>query len=679
MTRNGIRNVVVLLLCGGLAISNLDSLRRALADVWSPRSMTRTSDVIEQNYRLSAITEADPGPYDLRGNPYWRGPIDACSDPDTRIVTILKSTQVGGTITSQGILLARAATDPAPAMIVFPTRDEAQKQRDRIYLNAEASSPLFARMVPPRRQWGMTAIELGAMSANLAWSGSAQRLRGKPCRDVYLSETDVYDVPTDDRGDPHRAAAERTKQFYNSLIFEESTPVGDDSYIFSRWEKSLKHRWYCPCPHCGAWQELRFFPNRTGKHAGCGGIVGYTVDGTPNGDLLDAETARIRAHYVCINGCRIEQNFKNAMVSAGKWVADGQKIDKRGRVRGKPSRDRRHVGYHIWTIHQNKLSIGDIAAAFVDRKADGDLRTFFQDWLGLRYRRQTKLPSWEVVARRFASPYQIGVVPDDVWFLTVGVDVQRTHILFAVVGWAPMRTPYLIDFGEIHQSEETLIGLDDGSTDEDSATGVTGSDLARVPTFLDATYRVDGTTPTGRQSLRPRLVVVDSGYRQRQVYDVVADANEPNKLRAVRGDDSVTAQQRFRAGDADIDAATGKPMKAGLKVWRIFKMGYQEMMEQRLGGAPDQPGSLHLPQNILPAGRKLLRQMLNVRKNKRGVYVPVSHSVGEDYRDCICYAEAAADMVVGAIGWTRAAWDEWKQSTQRKTTKRRTRADILER
>lgn len=658
-----------------LVSSQINAIRSAVADVWIDQASRNLVEIIETNARLSPLTEADPGPIDLENNPYWRQPIEMALNPSTRKITILKSTQVGGTIISHATLYGLSIVDPAPAMLVFPTRDEARKQRDRIYQNGLVSGREFSRLVPPRRFWNMTAIELGATSANIAFSGSAQRLRGKPCKRIFLNETDVYEFKSGG-GDPHKAAAERTKQFFDYLIYQESTPVGDESYIYAEWLKSQRRRWFCECPHCGTWQDLRFFTFRDGDMAGRGGIAGYR---DASGELLDPAEARIKAHYVCVKGCRIDQEYKNSMVVGGRWLMEGQYIDETGITRGEATRDDRHVGFHIWTIHQSKITIGDIAAKFCESTADGKIREFFQDWLGLRYKIARKMPRWEVVAQKYKNEtFSAHTLPPAVWFVTIGVDVQEDRIYFGTVGWAPLRTPYLIDWGErFRQADgDVAIGFDDEyEADESTAGAMIGSDLAQVPTILNTVYPVLGVNPLGLTEMAPRTMGIDTGWRRNQVYDLVAGINDPKRCRAFRGDDKVDPSQRFRPSAADINPDTGKPFHDGLKVWRIYKSFYQEQIDNRLAGAPGQPTVYQWPQDILPRGKKLVRQLTNVRKNERGIYVAVSKSLGEDYRDCLAYAETAADMVVGSMGWSAAAWHALKQERDRRQQQSRPRDD----
>ncbi len=671
----------------------LASLRSEICDQWRISRDRSLSELLAKVYRLSPITESDPGDYDLQSNPYWRDVIDACSDRRVRRVSVLKSTQVGGTITVQGILMALAVIDPAPGMIVFPTQSEATTQRDRVFGNALESRREFRELVPPERLWNTRSMELGGAEYYLAWSGSPQRLRGKPCKRIAKHETDVYEYDGD-AGNPHKAADERTKQFWEHLILEESTPVGDDSYIYGQWMKSQQRRWYCPCPHCGTFQELRFFPPKAGRHAGCGGVVGIKDD---SGNLLEPELAEVRAYYVCVNGCRIDQHYKNLMIAGGKWVADGQRIDDEGNVYGSPRKDGRHVGFHIWTIMQSKISIGKLARAYIEHVNDNDLRSFFQNWLGLRFQSVKSMPSHRYVGSKFAGGYSKGQVPSDVWFLTAGSDVQLDQLYWVVVGWAPQRTPFLVDWGEIFRDRAEIYeesGVVVESEDEETGDDVIlASDLVKLPSVvLGRTWPMQsGVNPFGRPEVAVRLLNCDTNFRPDEVHDLARSINT-NRFRCVRGDDAVKPKERYRMSVVDRNSRTGKIYEGGLELWSIYKMFYQDAITQRLNAAVDQPGVFHFPTDIATKGRKFLRQLCNVRKDKRGYYETITRTIGKDFRDCLGYAEAAADMVVGSIGWELPAWEAWRRNyleqqrkreetvkRSRESARQQRRIDILER
>jgi phage terminase large subunit GpA-like protein len=638
-------------------IDHQRTIRETLAASWRHKRRTDIADLVSQNYRLSPAVEAEPGAYDLADIPWYREILDCMGDREVRELVVLKSTQVVGTVSTQGGMIALAVADPAPAMIVAPTQDESRKVRDRIYLNTLASRPLFRQMVPPERLWNMQAVELGSAILNLAWSGSAQRLRGKPCKRVLLTECDVYEVD-DDVGDPVQAAQERTKQFFDSLIIYESTPVGDDSKVFAKFETCRKHFWWFACPHCSRWQPIRFFLYQRGELAGRGGLAGCRDSA---GNLRSPDEARERARYICINGCEIDQSWKTSMIRAGRWVAEGQHIDRNGKLVGAPAvASRARMGFHVWSMMSSKITFGDIAAKYCRLVPEGLLRDFFQNDLGLRFRQAKPVPKWETIASTYSTPFTSGTVPTDCLFLTSGIDVQESHLLWVVVGWSHSRTPWLIDWGEF---ERRTVGGSDSTDSGDGMSAESGviidSDLSQIePGILSRTWTVNGLNPIGRAALPVRLLGIDSRYRRAQVLDFVRRM-QTDRVRAMQGVDRLASGKPFDASEVDRDATTGKTVDDSVQRWNIWSAFYQEQMEERLVAAPGGPKAFRLPEDILPGGKKLLRQLTNVRRNQRGVWEKINGQLGEDYRDCLKLAEAAADMVLGPALWEPTAWSAY--------------------
>ena len=96
----------------------------AIAAVWQQNRRQSFADFLESHYRLSEHEGVAAQNYNLKDNPYWRDVIEVCNNGRTIRVSIMKSTQVGGTITTQGILIAAALIDPSPAMEVYPEQSE---------------------------------------------------------------------------------------------------------------------------------------------------------------------------------------------------------------------------------------------------------------------------------------------------------------------------------------------------------------------------------------------------------------------------------------------------------------------------------------------------------------------------------------------------------------------------
>lgn len=650
------------------ARDNLARLRQRVAEAWRVRLPTPPSEWCAREFHLSPEVEAGSGTFNVDGRPWWRDILDALIDTEVREVNVPAATQVGKTLVLVGMILWCASNAPAPAMVVTPDKDAAIELRDRVYANA-LESPTLRRLVPPPRQWNNRYIDLGTMRIYLAWSGSRQRLRGRRCKYVFLTEVDAYrgDKRT---GSPVKAASERSKAFHRSFHFRESSPVEAPSEISDLETNSDdRRRWHAQCPHCGRYQELRFFTLKGGVKAGKGGIGGLQDD---EGKWRTPAEARQQAHYLCEAGCRIDEDQRLSFVASGRWVAVGQRIDDKGKVIGPEPASRRRLGRHLWSIHSDTITFADLAAAYLEHRAEGKLPEFFGNWLGLSYQSATKVPTWEELGRRLAFSHARRTVPPECWFLTAGGDLQEDRAKVAVRGWAPGCTSFLIDWLELERS--------DG--DENA---LVKSDLAQIEKKVLAQKWpiVGGKNPLGKKELGVRMFGMDANYRTLQVHEWFRSLPDSwtddasGRVRLVRGDTKVDPRLRWEKSEVEESRDKTTKYEGKLQLWRLFVHLFYEELTGRLAGQPGQPGSWYVTSDALIGGKDYLREVVNFHRvikiingKRRGIWQPRSESIPNDYFDCEVYALVMAHMVVGDLGWSEDAWSTWWKRTQTQPARR---------
>lgn len=643
----------------------IDRIRHAGAQIWRPNIETRLSDWVEEHVRLSPEWEASPGRYNLRDNPFWREPLDAFLDPVVRQITVMKSTQVGGTLLLISAMLGLSELDPAPAMVAGPDELYAMEVKERTYANG-TESPAVRDRIPPERLRNSRYIDLGTSRVYLAWAGSPQRLRGRACKRVFRSEIDVWPAETPRGGDTLKASSERVKRFIDSCIYDESSPDGEDSRIATLYDAGHKARWMCPCPHCGEHQELRFFPFRDGPRAGCAGVAGYKDE---NGNLLLADQAAKSCHYVCFNGCRIGQDEKNEMVRRGKWVGEGQSIDREGIVTGEP-KSRRHLSYHIWSIHSPTITLADITVAYLSHKQDSRLRDFMQNWLGRRFLTRRQVPEWHKLGKRFEYTHRRGTVPSDVWFLTAGVDVQADGCFYVIRGWGDKGTSWLIETGHLRKYDTDEVDVSAMSPEEQNS--YFGSDLRQLSdAVVNRYFLVDGVNPLGKTRLRCRLVGIDSQHRTREVHAFVASSDE-KRVRAVRGDHKTKPQDRFRESIVERPQRDGPAYASPRRVINIFTPHYKEALYDKFLSQPGIPGSFYFYHSVVETSADYLRQLINERPTdvidkatgrKKIQWRPISEQSGNHYWDAEVYSFCMAELLLYQLDTT---WDSstWTRSSK---------------
>jgi len=631
-------------------------LQEAWTAAWKPRTTPPITEWAPDRFYLSRQVEASAGPYNLRDYPYLVEILEAFESPATEKISIMASTQTGKTLFVMVALAYMAESDPAPALICLPSQAAATEFRDRFYANCMESPGLRSR-VPAERKWNMRHIDLQSCRVYLAWSGSRQRLRGRPCRCVILSEVDVYQRTM--AGDPLRVAEERTKKFYRRKIVQESTPVGEDSPIANEYDAGDKRKWYAKCPECGRYQELRFFTYKNGELEGRGGIAGYRGE---DGELSSVEDARRHAHYVCVNGCEIYDDQKLAFIATGRWVRAGQDIDRAGHLTGEPKRSARHASFHLWAIHSNTVTFADIVEANIRHLDGGQVADFWQNWLGLRYVTSRKVPAWKRVGKSLASEYDRQEIPAAAWFLTAGCDVQEDGVYYAVRAWGHQAESWLIDWGFLQRYRDR------------ETEGSIASDLDQIhEVLLTRRWPVQGggANPLGKTEVGIRLLNIDANYRQTDVYQWQQSLGT-KRVRLIVGDTrTVKTAERFRR--SKIERTSDAKQRRGMVVWRVNVNVYKEdLMARIIAGCGDRKSSFHLPRSILRVGSTYLRQLVNEHKKTvtdrygrtKLEWVVRSGSLGNHYWDTEVYLRAAADMVLAE---QRLDWDSTKWPTPSET------------
>lgn len=572
----------------------------------------------------------------------------------------MASTQVGKTLTLIAAILYLAEHDPAPSMVVVPDEKSATEFRDRLYANATQSlkqGGLKRVKVPKKRFWNSRFADLGTMRLYLAWSGSRQGLRGRPCRRVFLSEIDVYEG-NKKAGDPVAQAHQRTKAFWRFLHYHESSPTEHPSPIAELEQAAdVRYRWHCPCVYCGHEQETRFFPQANGPHAGRGGIHGVR---DASGGVVSPDVARKQAAYQCeACGKLIDDSRKQEFIEAGRWVAIGGKS-----LDG----SRRSVGFHLWTIHSETLSFGAIAASYCEAHEKGKLRDWWGNCLGLPYRPKGRIPQWVEVGERLACDHLRGTVPAWAWFLTAGKDVQSEEngCRYVIRAWGPGRRNCLVDWGWIDRPTE------------DAGARIVRPDLDEAGRrVLQSRFPVvGGRNPLGFDALEVRLLNCDSGHAPKKVHDwlrslppewVHGDGTE--RVRAVKGSGQLDGV-RFAKSIVEKNVRTGEAYEGGMVVWRCSVAEMYPDFVDSLFAINGAAGALHFYRDIVTDGKAYLQQICNLEKRakidartgkvaiewgRRSTQIPI------DFADAEIYAAIAAEMVVGDLGWDPATWERWRQ------------------
>lgn len=386
----------------------LDAARIA-DDAWraglAPEPQFTVSEWADRHRQLPD-TSSEPGQWRTSRTPFLRDIMDALSVASTvERVVFMKGAQIGATEAGLNWLGYVIANAPGLALYVLPTGPLATRTvMTRLDPMIEATPELKNRVTPKRSRDPGNSNTMKTFPGGqivLTGANSAVGLRSTPARYLFLDEIDGYPHDADGEGDPIALAEQRTVTFKGRRkIFIVSTPtVAGISRIEKAFEESDQRRYFVPCPHCGAFQWLRW------------SNVRWTED------------RRAAAWYACEHcHAEITERHKPAMIAQGEW---------RPTVPG----DGTTAGFHLSALYSPFESWGEIAVQHGDVRRDPSrLQTWTNLKLGETWEDRTaKVPEPARLQAR-CEPFGPGV-PNGVVAITCGVDVQQDRLELEIVGW----------------------------------------------------------------------------------------------------------------------------------------------------------------------------------------------------------------------------------------------------
>lgn len=553
------------------AFKKLAKLFEQAAILWEPRQTT-TPDRWGAENRVYPPTSGKPGPRDPYLTPYVVPFEQAFGDTRYRRVVMVTAAQSGKTDAMLDIIGHRLDTKPVPILYVGPSREFLTDQFEpRLMALFDEALKLRAKVQRGKRM-KKTLKRVAGVTLRLAHAGSSTALKSDPAGLALVDEYDEMLANVKGQGDPLGLVEARGITFADFVTGIASTPSQgmvetevdesglefwkvvdpDDvaSPIWRLWQEGTRYHWAWKCPHCGEWFVPRFKLLRWPKTA------------TP-------AQARREAYLECpSNGCVITDADKPGMNANGVYVAPGQHIANDGTVVGDPP-DTTTISFWVSGLASPFVSFGERAEAYLKALASGEqdkIQTAFNAGFGEVYTPGGgDVPEWQEVAN-LKMPYPARTLPDDVVFLTAGVDVQKNRLPFVIRGWGPRATSWLIDAGELW-----------GETAQPDV----WEDLADL-----LTQDFDG--------LPIKLAFVDSGFRpgkkfsvpEHRVYQFCRRFSRfvfPTKGYARQARPIIRSQIEVKAD--------GKTSKYGLTLFRLDSDHWKSWVHERLRYPPDQPGA----------------------------------------------------------------------------------------
>lgn len=565
--------------------------------VLEPPPDLKLSEWADRYRQLSSEASAEPGRWKTAKAPYQKEIMDAITDITIKKVVVMSAAQVGKT---DAMILNPIGYyihyEPSPIMVLQPTIQMAEAfSKDRLSPMLRDTTVLTERVNDKSRNSGNTILQKIFPGGHVTMVGanSPSSLASRPIRVLLADEIDRYPATAGSEGDPLFLAAKRLTTFWNRKEVDVSTPtIKGLSRIEVEFENSSRGEWNAPCPCCGELQPLTW-----------SGVV-FDKD-----DLSEIK-------YVCCK-CGVissEVEWKEHFID-GCFVHE----DPDNPVRG----------FHLNTLASTLATWREVVEKFLianEEKKKGNvelMKVWTNTELGETWEEEgEQLEEEDLMKRREKYNCEI---PDEVLYLTAGVDTQDDRFEVEVVGWGPEYESWGIKYAAIYGDNSDINN--------------------QVWKDLDAFLQQIWEKPDGTK-LKISCACVDSGgHRTNQVYKF-CKARFNRRVFAIKGSNDSAA------------AYIQKPTKSNREGAYLFTLGVdtgKSLLMDRLKVEEEGPGYCHFPKEDgkgydekyfkgLTSEKKVLRYKMG-----RPYFAWELKDKGEHKRnealDCRNYATAAIEII----------------------------------
>jgi phage terminase large subunit GpA-like protein len=572
--------------------------------------------------------EPKPGPYSFDEFPFFRPIMEALSPEDpTRVVTLKKSAQIGGTVLADAFLLGWLDMVPTQLMCVHPTLPQARKwvfgkvkpkvrNSPRLQAVLSFDNPKDAKVTELlfERLDGRGSVM--ATGANSAASLSQHTVKAQVQDDLSKWENN-------EAGDPETQADNRSKAYEDAKILKVSTPLEEGNCRISRaYERGTQEHWHVPCPHCATLQPLEW------------PWMQRNIDAA----LEQGQPAAAGAFFTCQGcGAAIEEKHRAHIVDP----ANGAVM-----VPHNPNPARGERSFYIWAAYAPLESWGRIAEAYATAKGDtAKEKAFLNDGVGLTFKVTGEAPSFEKLRERGdANPLvRRGQVAPGHYFLFAGVDVQENRVEVGVWAFGPNLRRQPVDHIII-------------------AGSIAGPDETDVKAQMDKLLQQSWPDFWGKP-MTIRHLAIDVGFERAKVMDWVM-RHPPSRVSPIVGARSDTAPSVGMAQTRET-APGGRRVQAQRIVYEVGGSALKAFLYGDLRkGDPLARGHVALGQGFpLAWYDQLTSEARTEVENRRGYkqyqWVRLKGRRNE-VLDCAVYAHWAAEM----HHWKRMTDEAWAAVAQ---------------
>lgn len=457
-------------------------LENETLSVLRPPPRQTVSEWADMFRRLSPEASATPGRWRTSAVEHMREAMDCIGQPSVRRIVIMSASQMAKTELLLNTIGYYVHNDPAPMLLMQPTLEMAEAfSKDRLSPMVRDTSVLRERIADSRsRDSGNTIAHKTFPGGHITMVGanSPSSLASRPIRIVLQDEVDRYPVSAGAEGDPVTLAIKRATTFWNRVVIMTSTPtIAGNSRIEAAFLEGDQRRLWCPCPHCGERQTLKWSSVRWDS-------------GRP-------ETAA----YVCEHCGALWSDLERiAAARAGEWRADAPFDGV--------------VSFHMPGLISPFVALADGVREFLEAQGNPErLKTWTNTFLGETWEEKgDKLDVHELAGR---DDFDLDdELPEGITALTAGIDVQGDRIEIEVVGWGDEHESWSIDYHVVRG---------------DPSGPHIWADLAE---YLKRTW----IHPIFGE-LALRSACIDTGYMTQQVYAFVRLTHGCFAIKGIKGDE----------------------------------------------------------------------------------------------------------------------------------------------
>ena len=502
--------------------------KKGFLEAIRPKENLTISEWADKYRVLPSEGSAEPGIWRTRRTPYLKEIMDELSPQSpTQEVVVIKGVQLGFTELGNNVLFYYADLNPCPMLQVLHTEDIARTHaKTKIWPSLEKMDRLSFKIKRAKgANSGSSTTELIFPGGNwkLGWAQTKSTFASVSRRVVVGDDVDRWPLDVGGEGNPVELLKKRTDAFPNRKIYINSTPtIKGASNIEKEFNESDQRHYYMPCPHC---KELITFEKDNF-------IYEYDKE---NYELIG------NVKYKCPKcDALIEEHNKTWMMDSkngAKWIAHNPKASKRGyRLPSYYS----PVGWLSWnSIFKEYLR------ALQKQEKEG-IDEYMTVWVNTR---DAKVFEATAKEQKFEHIFKLkidsdeGIVPDDIVFLVMSVDVQKDHFWYELRALGYGNKKHILRYGRV----ENWSDLED----------------------IFRSYYLD---KQGNKYF-VKVCAVDSGYNTDEVYEFCAMNSDI--CIPVKGKDKMTNPWTSSPAMREKD---GVSIATGLKVYTLNTEYFKDML-----------------------------------------------------------------------------------------------------